>query len=103
MISRLLLNQNIVVKAGPYFGFGIAGKYKAGGEKIDFFKDTKDEDGDILMEGAKKFDAGLGVGVAYEINKFFIDLTGEFGLTKIYDGDGAPKNINFSIGVGYKF
>ena len=94
---------NIVVKAGPYFGFGIAGKYKAGGEKIDFFKDTKDEDGDILMEGAKKFDAGLGVGVAYEINKFFIDLTGEFGLTKIYDGDGAPKNINFSIGVGYKF
>ena len=27
------------------------------------------------MEGAKKFDAGLGVGVAYEINKFFIDLT----------------------------
>lgn len=88
-------NQNIVVKAGPYFGFGIAGKYKAGGEKIDFFKDTKDEDGDILMEGAKKFDAGLGVGVAYEINKFFIDLTGEFGLTKIYDGDGAPKNINF--------
>ena len=79
------------------------GKYKAGGEKIDFFKDTKDEDGDILMEGAKKFDAGLGVGVAYEINKFFIDLTGEFGLTKIYDGDGAPKNINFSIGVGYKF
>mgnify|MGYP003013403266 CR=1 FL=1 len=72
-------------------------------EKIDFFKDTKDEDGDILMEGAKKFDAGLGVGVAYEINKFFIDLTGEFGLTKIYDGDGAPKNINFSIGVGYKF
>ena len=96
-------NQNIVVKAGPYFGFGIAGKYKAGGEKIDFFKDAKDEDGDILVEGAKKFDAGLGVGVAYEINKFFIDLTGEFGLAKIYDGDGAPKNMNFSIGVGYKF
>ena len=90
-------NQNIVVKAGPYFAFGIAGKCKI------VFKDTKDEDGDILMEGAKKFDAGLGVGVAYEINKFFIDLTGEFGLTKIYDGDGAPKNINFSIGVGYKF
>ena len=90
-------NQNIVVKAGPYFGFGIAGKYKAGGEKIDFFKDTKDEDGDILMEGAKKFDAGLGVG------KFFIDLSGEFGLAKLADGDGAPKNMNFSIGVGYKF
>lgn len=82
-----------------YGAFRYAGKVR----KIDFFKDTKDEDGDILMEGAKKFDAGLGVGVAYEINKFFIDLTGEFGLAKIYDGDGAPKNMNFSIGVGYKF
>ena len=54
-------------------------------------------------DGWKRFDAGLGVGVAYEINKFFIDLSGEFGLTKIADGDGAPKNMNFSIGVGYKF
>ena len=51
----------------------------------------------------KRFDAGLGVGVAYEINKFFIDLSGEFGLAKLADGDGAPKNMNFSIGVGYKF
>ncbi len=95
-------NQNVVVKAGPYLGFGIAGKYKMDGEKVDFFKDVE-EDGEVLLEGAKRFDAGLGVGVAYEINKFFIDLTGEFGLTKIYDGDGAPKNLNFSIGVGYKF
>ena len=94
-------NQNIVVKAGPYFAFGIAGKekYEAGGEseKIDIFGDGDDQ------AGMKRFDAGIGVGVAYEINKFFIDLTGEFGLTKLYDGDGSGKNMNFSIGVGYKF
>mgnify|MGYP007005802069 CR=1 FL=1 len=24
--------------------------------------------------GMKRFDAGIGVGVAYEINKFFVDL-----------------------------
>lgn len=51
----------------------------------------------------KRFDFGIGVGVAYEINKFFVSLDGEFGLTKLVDGDGAPKNMNFSIGVGYKF
>lgn len=85
-------NQNVVVKAGPYFAFGVAGK--EGDEKI-FDKDGWD---------AKRFDAGLGVGVAYEINKFFIDLTGEFGLTKLADfGNDSPKNMNFSIGVGYKF
>ena len=90
-------NQNIVIKAGPYFAYGVAGKAKAevGGVSVkdDVFGD----------EGLDRFDAGLGVGVAYEINKIFIDLTGQFGLTKLGDGDGAPKNMNFSIGVGYKF
>jgi opacity protein-like surface antigen len=93
-------DQNIVVKAGPYFAFGIAGKAKfsADGEseKIDLFGDGEDQ------MGMKRFDAG-GVGVAYEISKFFVDLTGEFGLTKVAGGDGSPKNMNFSIGVGYKF
>lgn len=86
-------NQNVVVKAGPYLGVGIAGKIKAGGQKADFFGDG----------AGKRFDAGLGIGVAYEVNRFFVDLTGEFGLAKVYDFSGAPKNLNFSIGVGYKF
>ena len=64
-------NQNIVVKAGPYFAFGIAGKCKIGDEKIDFFGDGDDQ------FGAKRFVAGLGVGVAYEINKFFISFSTE--------------------------
>ena len=38
-------NQNIVVKAGPYFAFGIAGKCKIGDEKIDFFGDGDDQFG----------------------------------------------------------
>ena len=47
------------------------------------------------------------VGVAYEIGKFFVGLDGEFGFTNVVDfkSDGVsnPKNMNFSIGVGYKF
>lgn len=100
-------NMNIVVSAGPYLAYGIGGKYKnevsasyqgeteSVTEKSDIFgKDGLD---------AKRFDFGLGVGVALEINKFFVGLNGEFGLTKLTDGDNAPKNTNFSIGVGYKF
>ena len=94
-------NQNVVVKAGPYFAFGVAGKVKAGGEKADFFGDGDDQ------MGGKRFDCGVGVGVAYEIGKFFVGLDGEFGFTNVVDFkvDGAsnPKNMNFSIGVGYKF
>lgn len=94
-------NQNIVVKAGPYFAFGIAGKVKVGDEKADFFGDGDDQ------YGAKRFDCGVGVGVAYEIGKFFVGLDGEFGFTNVIDfkedGVSNPKNMNFSIGVGYKF
>ena len=60
----------------------------------------------INMEG-KRFDCGIGVGVAYEIGKFFVGLDGEFGFTNVVDfkSDNVsnPKNMNFSIGVGYKF
>ena len=94
-------NQNIVVKAGPYFSFGVAGKVKVGDDKADFFGDGDDQ------FGGKRFDCGIGVGVAYEIGKFFVGLDGEFGFTNVVDfkSDGVsnPKNMNFSIGVGYKF
>ena len=93
--------QNVVVKAGPYFAFGVAGKVKVGDEKGDFFGDGDDQ------YGGKRFDCGIGVGVAYEIGKFFVGLDGEFGFTNVVDfkSDNVsnPKNMNFSIGVGYKF
>lgn len=87
-----LENQSVVIKAGPYFACGVGGKIKYEGEKEDFFGD-----------GVKKFDCGLGFGVAYEFSRFFIDLTGEIGLTKIVDSADSAKNRSFSIGVGYKF
>lgn len=90
-------NMNIVVSAGPYFAFGVGGKVSGEG----------DDDMDVFGEDgldAKRFDAGIGVGVAWEINKFFVGVNGSFGLAKLYDvEDDAPKNTNFSIGVGYKF
>ena len=88
----LIIQQTLLLGIG--LAAGTAGKYKMNGVKEDFFGDNS---------GGKRFDFGLGVGVAYEINRFFVDLTGEFGLTKVYDASGSPKNINFSIGVGYKF
>lgn len=93
--------QNVVVKAGPYLAYGLGGKYKIGGEKFDFFGDK--EFAGFSVKGANRFDAGLGVGVAYEINQLFVDLTGEIGLTKLHGGDKSPRNMNFSVGVGYKF
>lgn len=96
-------NQNFVVKAGPYFAVGIAGKAKTELSDGESNISTKE---DFFGDGVKRFDCGLALGVAYEIDKFFVALDGEFGFTKVMDlGEGvnSPHNMNFSIGVGYNF
>lgn len=50
----------------------------------------------------KRFDAGLGVGVALEFGRIIAGLDGQFGLVDVQKL-GNPKNMNFSIVVGYKF
>ena len=52
-------NQNIVVKAGPYFAFGIAGKCKIGDEKIDFFGDGDDQFGAKILSTSTNDYKGL--------------------------------------------
>ena len=87
-------NTNLVVNAGPYFACGIAGKTKIAGESVKTFSD----DGVDF----KRFDAGLGVGVALEFGRIIAGLDGQFGLVDVQKL-GNPKNMNFSIVVGYKF
>ena len=87
-------NTNLVVTAGPYLACGVAGKAKAGGESVKTFSN----DGLDF----KRFDAGLGVGVALEFGKIIAGLEGQFGLVDVQKV-GNPKNMNFSIVVGYKF
>ena len=60
--------------------------------KVDTFGD----------DALKRFDAGLGVGVALEFGRIIAGLDGQFGLVDV-EKVGNPKNMNFSIIVGYKF
>lgn len=85
-------NLNVLFAAGPYFAYGIGGKMSGGGYEEDTFGDGN----------FKKIDAGVGLGVSFEISKIILGLEGQLGLTKLGDGD-APKNINFGLVVGYKF
>lgn len=94
-------NTNIVVSAGPYFACGVAGKARTEmvmeGLKTDVKESTFGED------SFDRFDAGLGVGVAAEFGRIIVGLDGQYGLVKVYDADDSPKNMNFTISVGYKF
>ena len=94
---EVMSGTNIVFRAGPYLAYGIAGKAKAKKgsveESIDFFgKDAN-----------RRFDYGIGGGVGAEFGKIGVTLGYDFGLNKLVDADGAAKNQNAYLSLGYRF
>ncbi|MBP1593671.1 MAG: hypothetical protein H6Q12_689 [Bacteroidetes bacterium] len=90
---------NLLFSAGPYIAYGIGGKTSFDISNIGTDIDTFGNDG----LGLDEFDAGLGFGVGLEFGKVLVGLDGQVGLTKLKDVEGAAKNINFSVTLGYKF
>lgn len=115
---RLPVGQSLKIDfhAGPYFAFGLGGKVKFeendGGEvtKWDYkvFKKSTDEqeNGDI-----KPFDMGLRFGAGVHIQKFYVGLEYDLGLSNIartgdmyqWDNNDKLRNGSFAITVGYNF
>lgn len=91
---------NIVLSAGPYIGFGVGGKAKVeewdGDVKVTIEQDTFGDD------AFRRFDVGLGIGVAAEFDRIVVGLDGQFGLNKLHK-DLKAKNISAFLTVGYKF
>lgn len=81
-------NFDMLFKAGPYLAYGVGGKT----EDYDTFGDG----------GLKRFDAGLGVGVAFEFDKIVVGVETGVGLAKLVGGVGA-YNLSALLAVGYKF
>lgn len=92
---------NITVAAGPYFAVGVGGKKKISAETGSFYvSGDKKTFGD---DGFDRFDFGLGLGLGAEFGRIMVGLDGQWGLTRLASCDNAPKNINFSVTLGYKF
>lgn len=98
-------NTKFVINAGPYLAFGLGGKCKfdEGGD----YKLFKGEDGEDAEYS--RFDLGIQYGIGLEIgDHYLVNLTGQNGFISPvdypdgYEGD-KPKNMTFSIGVGYRF
>lgn len=83
------------INFGPYFAYGIAGKYKW---------DDGDGDEDYFDDDTNKFDAGLAIGAGLTFGHIFVGVNYDLGLTNILkDSDGSLKNRCLSINVGYNF
>lgn len=90
-------NTKFVINAGPYLAIGLGGKNKETDEEdIKLF----DKDG----YDWKRFDLGIQYGIGLELSdRYLINLTGQNGFISPVDGGDDPKNMTFSIGVGYRF
>lgn len=90
-------NTKFVINAGPYLAIGLGGKNKKTDEEdIKLF----DKDG----YDWKRFDLGIQYGIGLELSdRYLINLTGQNGFISPVDGGDDPKNMTFSIGVGYRF
>ncbi|MCL3854470.1 PorT family protein [Parabacteroides sp. GYB001] len=122
---HLTKTSNLVISGGPYMAYGVGGKTSVDvwlpipgttgiqtvhkEYKLNTFGSITD--GNM---GCKRFDAGVGLGIAYEYRRIVVGLEGQLGLVKIHDGfselidikeleDNALKNLSAFVTVGYKF
>lgn len=96
-------NFDVVFNAGPYLAYGVGGKIKYTYSGIDMSIDTfgKTTVEGETFEGFRRFDAGLGLGVAFDFNQFIIGLDTQLGMAKLEEK--APRNISFFVTAGFKF
>ena len=93
---------NLIIAAGPYFAVGVGGKTTLNatfaGEHGSVEMDTFGKD------RLNRFDFGLGICYGIEIGRILVEVDGQLGFVKL-SGEGveAPKNLNTSITLGYKF
>lgn len=93
-------NLGIVLHVGPYFAYGLSGKFKFAGESIDLFAKGKLEEAGV--HPAKRFDAGLGFGAGVEFGKLFVDLNIDAGMMKFMENLDATNMCAF-LSLGMKF
>lgn len=111
---RYNLNDNWrwELNAGPYFAFGVGGKYKY--ERTT----TSIHDGDVIQhqeseqdffgDDIKSFDMGIALGTGLTYKKFYFGVQYEIGMTDMNNAKDDPdyasiKNNNFTFSVGYNF
>lgn len=102
---RLNINNdwNLTLKAGPYFAYGISGDVSLTGS-IDDLSQTESSDLFSDLE-AKRFDAGVDVGVDFEYHRFVFGVEYERGFTSFAPSESDVDIYNQAayVTIGYKF
>ncbi len=90
----------LLIFAGPYFAYGISGKYESSGQSQDIKFGTSDQD------DMKPLDIGINIGVGADFKGFEITAQYGIGLTNLAagaSGDTEMKTKTIGISVAYLF
>ena len=115
-------DMSVSIQAGPWFSYGFLGKnvYKATGEGAvaDISRKVVDELNkndnnpykDMTVAGVtvkaplKPFDLGVGMQAGLEYRQFGVNLGFEYGLLNTSNAEKVKvNNMNFYVGLGYRF
>jgi Outer membrane protein beta-barrel domain len=113
LFKPMLGTGHLLLGAGPYVGFGIAGNVE---DDNDNEQKVKFENEVTLVQAAtepyfRRLDAGANLLVGYEMSsKLSIQLNAQLGMAKINpeitdlnDNKWALRNTGFGLSLGYKF
>ena len=116
--AALAPGMAVSIQAGPWFSYGFLGKnvYTAKGEGAvgTIAKTVADElnkgennpykDGTVFKRILKPFDLGVGMQAGFEYQQFGINLGFEYGLLNTSAVEKTKvNNMNFYVGLGYRF
>lgn len=97
-------NFDFVFTAGPYIACGVNGRTEVDVDDMTTswktFKDAS-VSGTQFWDGFRRFDAGIGVGVALDFPHWIVGVDADFGLCKIYEK--GPRNFDLFFSAGFKF
>lgn len=87
------------INIGPYFSYGIGGKFCT---EVESIKEKIEKDSFDKYDGLKRFDFGLSYGAAITISKIYIGVGYEHSIAKIgQEAENKAKNSTLFLSLGY--
>ena len=110
---KLSSGNGLIVSAGPYVAQGIGGNTTISGTLIygDMIVNEELKEKTFSSRGLKKFDYGIGGGVAFDLGECILGVNYEWGLKDIGPDkltympfyNSSYKNRNLSLSLEYRF
>lgn len=100
---RLAESRYVVLSAGPYVSFGVAGKIKTKGDGSRIGSEKLFYEGNTFsLPGARRIDAGVQAHLGYQMpSGLTIGVEGDFGLVPF--NRGGHCNLVGLVSLGYSF